>query len=78
MTFLNEQNSFVYTQINGFKCFYGTQIILFNINHLFAHSQVVSSFAHTNSFICMQLNGYHYCYLTQIILFNADHSFAHS
>ena len=36
--FLMSQSSFVYTQWNGFNYCYSTPIILFNINHLFAHS----------------------------------------
>ena len=34
--------SFLCTQLNGFKYSYLTQIILFNINHLFAQSEMVS------------------------------------
>ena len=33
------------TQLNGFNYCYLTLIILFNINHLFAYSEVVSSIA---------------------------------
>ena len=33
---------FIYTDLNGFKYFYLTRIILFNINYLFAHSEVKS------------------------------------
>ena len=40
-------SSFVCTQLNSFKYCYLTLIILFNANHLFAHS----------------LNGSKYCYL---------------
>ena len=35
---LSTTNSFILLQINGFKYSYQTQIILFSINHLFAHS----------------------------------------
>ena len=38
-------------QFNGFNYFYLTQIILFNINHLFAYREVVKSI--TNEFIAM-------------------------
>ena len=38
-------NAVVCTQLIGFKYCYLTLIILFNINHLFAHSEVVSSVA---------------------------------
>ena len=41
------------------KCFkvllYNTKTIL-NISHLFAHSDVISSIAHTNSFLCKNTN----------------------
>ena len=40
--------------LNGFKYYYVTLIILFNINHLFEHYS----------------NGFNFCYLAQIILFN--------
>ena len=33
------------TQLNGFNYSYLTLIILFNINHLFAHSEVVPGIA---------------------------------
>ena len=36
---------FFSTQLNGFKYFYQIRIILFFINHLFAHSKIVSSIA---------------------------------
>ena len=39
-------------------------IYKFSISHLFAHSEVVSSIAHTNDFICTQLNCFKYSYLT--------------
>ena len=42
-------------------------MILFNINHLFVHNEVILSNAHTNCFICMQLNGSKYCYSTTIL-----------
>ena len=68
----------VCTQLNGFKYFYLTLIILFNINHLFAHTDVVSSIANTNSFICTQFSHFECYYLVQIILYDTIHSFAHS
>ena len=40
-----------------------------NINHLFAHSEVVSSVDPSNSFIWTQLNDLKYCYL--ILKFNS-------
>ena len=44
-------------------------MILFNINYLLAHSEVVSNIAHTNSFSCTQLNGFKYhCYSKNPIL----------
>ena len=46
-TFLNEPVlNFVFTQSNGFKHFCPTQIILLPINHLFPHSEVVTSIAY--------------------------------
>ena len=42
------QLSILSTQLNGFKYFYPTQIILFDDNHLFAHIEMFSSIAHTN------------------------------
>ena len=39
------QNSFVCTQLNGFKYFYLTLVILFDIKYLFANIQMVSSIA---------------------------------
>ena len=40
ITFLNEP--FVWTHPNGFKYFYQTLIILFNINLFFAHISMIS------------------------------------
>ena len=40
---LNTSIAIVSPQLNGFSYFYLTQIILFNINHLFAHSEVATS-----------------------------------
>ena len=37
--------SFVCTQLNGFKYWYLTLIILFHITHLFAHSEMLTSTA---------------------------------
>ena len=39
VTFLNKSEfTFFFAQLNDFKYFYLTQIILFTINHLFFHS----------------------------------------
>ena len=38
ITILNEPKLIFSTQLNGFKYFYQIQIMLFTINHLFAHS----------------------------------------
>ena len=43
-------------------------MIQFNICHLFAHCEAVSSIARINSFICTQLNVSKYCYVTQFNL----------
>ena len=48
-TFLTSLTSLFCTQLNGFKYFYQTQIILFTINHLFAHSLNVKQFYWTLS-----------------------------
>ena len=48
----------VCTSFNSFTYCYLTLIILFNINYLFAHSEIVSSIANSNNFICTQLNGF--------------------
>ena len=42
---LNHNIAIVSTQLNGFNYCYITLIILFNIHHLFAHSEVVTSIA---------------------------------
>ena len=42
---LHSRNAIVSTQLNSFNYCYPTQIILFNINHLFAHSEVVAVIA---------------------------------
>ena len=42
---LNDSIAIVSTQLNGFNYCYSTQMILFNINHLFAYSDVVAIFA---------------------------------
>ena len=39
-------------QLNDFKYYYQTIIILLNIDYLFADNVVVSIIANTNSFIC--------------------------
>ena len=36
-------SAFYFTELNGFTYFYLTGIVLFTINHLFAHSLMVSS-----------------------------------
>ena len=43
MTFLNETELIFCTQLNGFKYFFVTRIILFNINHLFVDSEIIKS-----------------------------------
>ena len=59
--------AFVSIQLNGFNYSYLPLVILFNINHLFAQSEVVTSIAIYSiphySFICRQLNGSKYCYV---------------
>ena len=53
ISFLNELQlirlctsiAIVPTQLNGFNYCHQTLIILFNINHLFAHSKMVTSIA---------------------------------
>ena len=37
------QNLFIYTQLNSFKYFYWTLILLFNITYSFSHSYMVSN-----------------------------------
>ena len=45
----------VSTQLNGLNYCYQALIILFNINHLFAHNEVVTNIAIAHySFICAQ------------------------
>ena len=61
-------SSFVCTELNGFKYFYLTVIILSNINDLFVLSEVVSSAVRINSLICMQLNCFKFCNLTLMII----------
>ena len=43
-------NAIVSIQLNGFNYCYQTLIILFNINHLFAHREVVISIAVNTSY----------------------------
>ena len=45
ITFLNEPELIFSTELNGFSYFYLIRIILFTINHLFAHSLMFSSIA---------------------------------
>ena len=78
LTCLHSIITSVSTQINGFKYFYLSLIILFNINHLFGNSEGVSIIVLTNSFICTHLNGFNYFYLSLIILFNIICSFVQS
>ena len=74
---LHTRIAIVSTWLNGFNYCYLTQIILFNINHLFAHSEVATSITILNtnysiqhySLICIQSNGSKYCYLKPIIQF---------
>ena len=60
-------NSFVCTQLNGFKYCYPTHTILFNINHLFLHT-VESSKGFQVSLSNID-NFYSHRYLTIVILF---------
>ena len=82
---LNTSIAIVSTQLNGFNYCYLTLIIQFNINHLFAHSEVVTVLLfNTNytipyySFVCTQLNGSEYCYVSLKIQLNTVHLFTHS
>ena len=75
----------VSTQLNGFNYWYLTLIFLFNINHLFADSKVVTSIAiKTNystqhySFLCIQSNNSKYCYVSLTIQLNISHLFTQS
>ena len=63
----------VSTHLNGFKDCDLTLIFLFNINQLFAHSELLLTLA----FYCLTLIIAFYC-LTLIISFNTIHSFAYS
>ena len=45
ITFLNESEHIFCTQLNDLQYIYLIQIILFTINHLFAHGYMVSSIA---------------------------------
>ena len=70
---LHASITIVSKQLNGFNYCNLTQISLFNINHLFVHSQVVSSILFNTiqhySFICTPSNGSKYCYIIPIVLF---------
>ena len=60
-----------------------TLIIPYNINHLFAHSEVVTSIANTNLFYLILIIFLHtvkwlQVFLPLIIPFNINHLFAHS
>ena len=54
--FAHNQVLLLFVQLNGFKYSYLTLIILFNIIHLFALCEVVSSIVYTNSFICTMVS----------------------
>ena len=61
-------------QRNGFNNNNTTLIILFDINHLFVHSEVIISIAvkfsiRLSEFICTQVNRSNHCYLILIIIF---------
>ena len=67
----------VFTQFDGLNLYYLILIILFNINHLFADSEVVTSIAintsysnQYHSFVCTQWNGSKYCYVPLTIQLN--------
>ena len=68
----------VCTKLNALKNCYITQIILFNIDHLCAHSELFLRIAHVDSFICTLLNVFKNCYSMLISLFNTVYSFAYS
>ena len=42
--YLNEPELIFYSQLNGFKYFYQTQIILFTVYHWFTHSKMIKQF----------------------------------
>ena len=64
-------SSFLCTQLNGFKYFYLSRIILFIINHLFAHRFQVLLW-NSNNFssviFCTHWNGYTYDLLVNSLL----------
>ena len=64
-------------QLNGFNYCYLRLIILFNINHLFVHSEVVTSIPMSYQYFYLDSHSFKYCYLILIILFNITHSFTH-
>ena len=66
---LHTSIAIVGAQLNGFKYFYITLIVLSNINSLVARNELVQNIAHTNSFTCTQLNVCKYFYQTTIVLF---------
>ena len=74
----------VSVQVNSFNHCFLTLIILFNINHLFGHSEVLTSIASPHysiqhySFVFIQLNGSKYCYVPLTIQLNISHLFTHS
>ena len=45
ITFLNKPELIFFTQLNDFTYYYLIWIIIFSINHLFAHSLMFSSIA---------------------------------
>ena len=67
----------VSTQLNGFNYGNLTQIFLFDINHLFANTKVVSKYCNLKLILFntihsfAQLNGSKYCYIdNEICLYN--------
>ena len=76
----NTNNSIQYllffcTQLSSYKRCNLTQIILFNITHLLAHSEKVSRSQCSQELqsISLLLNGFMYCYVTLMILFDIYH-----
>ena len=82
--FKRAQAHYFWTQLNDFKYCDLVRIILFTINHLFVHSEVVTSIAINTksfqhySFIFTQSNGSKYCYVSLTIQLNTSYLFTHS
>ena len=70
LIYLHTSIAIISTQVNGFNYCYLTLLILFNINHLFADSEEVTSMQfNTNysiqyySFICIESNDSKCCHI---------------